>query len=124
MNSSIKYISTAVLFLFFIFTTAISAQSTAPASGDQVVSFHVSGVCGDCKERIESTALDVKGVKKAEWDQKTDMLVLVGSAKMDKQKVANALAKAGHGSDLATADPKGYAKLPGCCQYDSGAKKH
>src|SRR6187549_321621 len=126
MNSSIKYISTAVLFLFFMFslTTSASAQSTAPANGDQVVSFHVSGVCGECKQRIESTALDVKGVKKAEWDQKTDMLVLVGSSKMDKQKVANALAKAGHGSDLAAADPKGYAKLPGCCQYDSGAKKH
>jgi len=38
--------------------------------------------------------------------------------------VANALAKAGHGSDLAAADPKAYSKLPGCCQYDSGVKKH
>jgi len=126
MNSSIKYITTAVLFLFFVtgFISTASAQANAVANTDQTVSFHVSGVCGECKQRIESTALDVKGVKKAEWDQKTDMLVLVGSAKMDKQKVADALAKAGHGSDLAKADPKGYAKLPKCCQYDSGAEKH
>jgi len=125
MNTSIKYISSITLILFLMtgFTFSASAQSKAVASTDQTVSFHVSGVCGECKHRIETTALDVKGVKKAEWDQKTDMLVLVGSVKMDKQKVANALAKAGHGSDLAKADPKGYAKLPQCCQYDT-AEKH
>jgi mercuric ion binding protein len=126
MNSSLKYIQSFVLSLFFIvgITMNISAQAKDKTSADQTVSFHVSGVCGECKERIESTALDVKGVKKAEWDQKTDMLVVVGTAKMDKQKVATALAKAGHKSDLAEADPKAYAKLPKCCQYESGAEKH
>lgn len=102
-----------------------TAQTSKPAKGmDQTVSFKVTGTCGQCKARIESAALDVKGVKKAEWDSQSDMLVLVGSSKMDKQKVADALAKAGHKSELAAADPKGYAKLPGCCQYDSGIEKH
>jgi sulfite reductase alpha subunit-like flavoprotein len=101
-----------------------SAQAKADKGMEQTVSFKVTGICNDCKQRIESTALDVKGVKKAEWDKQTDMLVLVGSYKMDKQKVANALAKAGHKSELAAADPKGYAKLPGCCQYDGGIEKH
>ena len=126
MNSSIKYIQALALFLFFIpvISTNLPAQAKTTANGDQTISFRVSGVCGDCKERIESTVLDVKGVKKAEWDQQSDMLVVVGTAKMDKQKVANALAKAGHKSELAEADPKAYAKLPKCCQYDSGATKH
>jgi len=126
MNSSIKYMHAVVLFLFFItgITVNGNAQAQVKTSGDQTFSFHVSGVCGECKERIESTVLDVKGVKKAEWDQQSDMLVVVGTAKMDKQKVANALAKAGHKSELAEADPKAYAKLPKCCQYDSGAQKH
>ena len=84
----------------------------------------VPGICDMCKMRIESTAMDVPGVKKAEWDIQTDTLVLVGSSKMNKQRVADALAKAGYRSDLATADPKGYQKLPACCQYDSGTKKH
>jgi copper chaperone CopZ len=101
-----------------------SAQAKADKGMEQTVSFKVTGICNNCKQRIESTALDVKGVKKAEWDKQTDMLVLVGSSKMDKQKVANALAKAGHKSELAAADPKGYAKLPGCCQYDGGIEKH
>ena len=106
------------------FSNTSSAQSKPSKGADQTISFKVTGICGDCKERIESTALDVKGVKKAEWDIQTDMLVIVGSSKMDKQKVANALAKAGHKSELAEADPKGYANLPGCCQYDSGIGKH
>jgi copper chaperone CopZ len=109
-------------------TTHISAQSTSTASvvvkGDQTRTLVVAGVCEQCKARIESTAMDVAGVKKAEWDVKTDTLVLVGSAKMDLQKVADALAKAGYRSELAKADEKGYNKLPACCQYDSGAKKH
>jgi copper chaperone CopZ len=126
MKSFIKNITALVCMLFFTtaISTQLSAQSKATATTDQTVSFHVSGVCGECKERIESTVLDVKGVKKAEWDPQTDMLVVVGSAKMDKQKIANALAKAGHSSDLAAADSKAYAKLPKCCQYDTGAGKH
>src|SRR5690242_13120541 len=126
------------LFLCLFFTTGmtvnLSAQldsmqtvksaSVETTAGDQTVTLLVPGICGECKERIESTAMDVKGVKKAEWDIKTNTLVLLGSSKMDKQKVADALAKAGYRSELATADPKGYQKLPACCQYDSGAKKH
>lgn len=111
-------------FMIMGFVNSSAAQAKSDKNVDQTVSFKVTGICGQCKERIESAALDVKGVKKAEWDIQTDMLVLVGSSKMDKQKVANALAKAGHKSELATADPKGYTKLPGCCQYDSGIEKH
>ncbi|MGB4846788.1 MAG: heavy metal-associated domain-containing protein [Saprospiraceae bacterium] len=110
-------------------TTFLSAQPTTvtagrtPIKGDQTITLFVPGVCEMCKARIESTTMDVAGVKKAEWDIKTDTLVVVGSAKMDKQKIADALAKAGYRSELAAADPKGYKKLPACCQYDSGAKK-
>ena len=120
-----------ILFTFFLMTTMVigfsstaSAQAKATKGGEQTVSFLVYGVCDDCKERIESAAMDGKGVKKAEWDKQSNMLVLVGSDKMDKQKVANNIAKAGYKSDLATADPKGYAKLPGCCQYEGGIEKH
>ena len=111
-------------FLILGISSASTAQSKSSKGMEQTVSFKVTGICGECKARIESTALDVKGVKKAEWDIQTDMLVIVGSSKMDKQKVANALAKAGHKSELAEADPKGYANLPACCQYDNGIEKH
>ncbi|MDZ4749664.1 MAG: heavy-metal-associated domain-containing protein [Saprospiraceae bacterium] len=126
MKSFNQSIYTIFLCSFMVigFTNSSAAQAKSDKGMEQTVSFKVTGICGQCKERIESVALDVKGVKKAEWDIQTDMLVLVGSSKMDKQKVASALAKAGHKSELAAADQKGYAKLPGCCQYDSGIEKH
>lgn len=126
MKSVVNNLTAFLLCSFMVIGISYSgsAQTKAVKGMEQTVSFKVTGICGNCKERIESTALDVKGVKKAEWDRQTDMLVLVGSAKMDKQKVANALAKAGHKSELAAADPKGYANLPACCQYDSGIEKH
>jgi Cu(I)/Ag(I) efflux system membrane fusion protein len=126
MNSILKNISGAFLLTFFFlsFSSTLTAQSVVKKGMEKTISFKVTGICNDCKHRIESTALDVKGVKKAEWDIQTDMLVCVGSPKMDKQKIADALAKAGHKSEFAAADPKGYAKLPGCCQYDSGIEKH
>ena len=122
-NKTIKNFILCTL-MFLGFSLSASAQAKPVKGADQTVSFTVYGVCDDCKGRIESAAIDAKGVKKAEWDNQSNMLVLVGSEKMDKQKVANNIAKAGYKSELAAADPKGYAKLPGCCQYDSGIEKH
>jgi hypothetical protein len=110
-------------FIFGISSPGLT-QPTSMKKGEQTISFKVWGICGDCKARIEGAALGVKGVKKAEWDIQSDMLICVGSAKMDKHKIAAALAKAGHKSELAEADPKGYSRLPACCQYDSGIEKH
>ncbi len=118
------YTSFLYFILFLSFAIPAHAQNASGHSKDQTVSFRVYGVCDDCKQRIEAAAMDGKGVKKAEWDKQSGMLALVGSEKMDKQKVADLIAKAGYKSDLAAADPKGYAKLPACCQYDNGQEKH
>ena len=126
MKSIHKNIFSVILCSLMVlgFSSIASAQAKPAKGMEQTVSFMVYGVCEDCKGRIESAAMDSKGVKKAEWDKQSNVLVLVGSDKMDKQKVANNIAKAGYKSDLATADPKGYAKLPACCQYDTGIEKH
>ena len=104
-------------------TQPVSAQS-AKSAGNQTITFKVYGVCDECKLRIESAALDAKGVKKAEWDIKSNMIVVVGSSKMTAQNVADTIAKAGYKSELSEADAKAYNKLPACCQYDSGIEKH
>lgn len=120
MKSFIQY----SILLSFFFVSLVSCATAQPAGGDQTISFKVYGVCDDCKERIEAAALDSKGVKKAEWDKQSNTLVLVGSSKMTKEKVAASIAKAGYKSDVMEADPKGYAKLPTCCQYSSDEDKH
>lgn len=126
MKSNHKNIFSFILAAIILigFSSFASAQAKTAKGMDQTVSFIVYGVCDDCKGRIESASMDSKGVKKAEWDKQSNVLVLVGSDKMDKQKVANNIAKAGYKSELASADPKGYAKLPACCQYDTGIEKH
>ncbi len=107
-----------------VFGIACTVSGQTASKSDQTITMLVPGICGMCKERIETTAMDVAGVKKAEWNMETDTLIVIGSSKMDKQKIAEALAKAGYRSDVCAADPKAYNKLPGCCQYDSGLKKH
>ncbi len=108
-----------------LFGTALSLSAQSDQSkGNQTISFKVYGVCDDCKERIESAAMDSKGVKKAEWDKQSNVLVLVGSPKMDKMKVAKSVSKAGYHSEYMEADEKAFAKLPGCCQYEDGVEKH
>ena len=135
MKSLFQNIFSTILCLLFVsFATIATGQSDTTTvkvsktitsvKGDTVITMKVFGICGMCKERIESTALDAAGVKKAEWDIKTDTLVIIGSAKMNKEKIAQALAKAGYKSEVCAADPKGYAKLPACCQYESGLEKH
>lgn len=111
-------------FLLFFVLTGMTSAVSAQTKGDQTITFKVYGVCDDCKQRIELAAMDSKGVKKAEWDKQSNVLVLVGSSKMTKEKVAASIAKAGYKSDVCEADPKGYAKLPGCCQYVSDKDKH
>jgi copper chaperone CopZ len=117
MKSLIQY-STLLIFLLGLFSTA-SAQK-----GAQTLSFKVYGVCDDCKQRIETAAMDAKGVKKAEWDIKSNTLVVIGSSKMTIENVAASVAKAGYASDVCTADAAAYQKLPACCQYDASKEKH
>ena len=114
----------AICLMAFLTIDATAQTAVTSKKGQQTITLKVPGICGMCKERIESAAMDVAGVKKAEWDIQTDTLVVVGSSKMSKQKVAEALAKAGYRSDVCAADAKAYEKLPGCCQYDSGLEKH
>ena len=120
MKSITQYIS----IIMFLFVGLISCATAQKTTGDQTVNFKVYGVCNECKQRIELAAMDAKGVKKAEWDKQSNVLVLVGSSKMTKENVAAVVAKAGYKSDVCEADPKGYAKLPGCCQYVSDDDKH
>jgi mercuric ion binding protein len=125
MKTIHQYIYVSVLSFIFVLGSALTASAqTDSNANNQTVSFKVYGVCGECKERIESAALDAKGVKKAEWDVQSDILVLVGSSKMDKMKVAKVISKAGYKSEFSPADKKGYDKLPACCQYDESAEKH
>ena len=120
MKSGIKSVWILLFGLLPLFVFAQSEKNDKY----ETVTLQVEGVCKMCKARIETASYDVAGVKSVEWDLETEVLTAVINKKATRQKIADALAKIGHRSELAKADPEAYAKLPACCKYDSGVEKH
>ena len=115
----------SILIYFFtcaacLFTIELSAQS----SKLDTITLQVNGVCEMCKERIETASYDVPGVKHVNWDLESEILTaIIVPKKASKQKIAEAVAKAGYTNELVKADSNAYAELPKCCQYES-VQKH
>ena len=105
-----------ILFIAALFSHCLFyAQSTKSGT------LHVSGNCGECKERIENAA-DIKGVKLATWDAKTKILSFTyRDDKVNLQKIEEAILAAGHDIDSLKANNMAYEKLPACCKYRSKA---
>lgn len=114
---------TAIAFALLSLSASPAAAQTT-TSKTQTDTLTVYGNCGQCKTRIEEAAY-VKGVKTAEWNKKTKLLTVVyNSDKASLDKVAAAIAKAGHDSRLQTAAEIAYKSLPGCCAYRTGTCDH
>ncbi|HBX20415.1 MAG TPA: efflux RND transporter periplasmic adaptor subunit, partial [Porphyromonadaceae bacterium] len=88
------------------------------AAGDEHAMITAQGLCEMCKDRIEKAAKSVKGVSLASWDLSTKQLHLhFDPRQTDADKIAQAVAKAGHDTDKYKADKKVYDALPDCCKY-------
>lgn len=88
------------------------------SAGHEHAMMTVQGLCGMCKERIEKTAISVKGVSFASWEGTTKQLHLnFNPAQTDLDKISQAIAKAGHDTDKHKTDQATYDALPACCKY-------
>lgn len=73
-------------------------------SKDSTISFKVFGVCDQCKARIEKAAKG-KGVKSAEWDVESNMLLLAFNPKLTSiEKVQDRIIAAGYDLENKKAD--------------------
>jgi outer membrane receptor for ferrienterochelin and colicin/copper chaperone CopZ len=109
--NKIYFLSYVLVFLL------INTTTIAQSSKDSTTSFKVSGVCDQCKNRIEK-ALKIKGIKTAEWDVETKMLSLVfDPSKITLDKIHTRLADVGHDTELKKASESTYKALPDCCHY-------
>jgi copper chaperone CopZ len=103
--------------LFITFISLISFSAINAQSKIVTANIKVYGNCTMCKKRIE-TALDHKGIKKAEWSPKTKELQIVyNSAKISEQQIHELIASAGHDTDKVKAKDEVYGSLPFCCLY-------
>lgn len=113
---SLKYVLTLVA---LIFSASLFSQSTT-----KTIKFKVDGVCGMCKERIES-ALDVKGVKYASWDKNTHICeVVFKTDKISEEKIHQLVAGVGHDTEKVKASSEAYNKVHGCCKYRENPESH
>lgn len=94
-------------------------QPAARSTTLKTDSFHVSGACGMCKDRIERAAKTVPWVMVVSWNDETQVLTLkyreVGEALM---RVHEAIAQVGHDTDKVRAKDSVYESLHHCCRYE------
>ncbi|MGS4344895.1 efflux RND transporter periplasmic adaptor subunit [Myroides odoratus] len=96
----------------------------ANTSDEEHAMFTVSGNCEMCKARIEKAAKSVAGVVSATWSPKDQLLHLnFDKTKTNQRKVSQAIAAAGHDTQLDQASDKTYDALPSCCLYSRESGK-
>jgi len=105
-----------IILSFFV----INLQAQEKNKETKTIMFKVSGNCEQCKKRIENAA-DIKGVKFAEWDVKTQTVkIIYRTDKTSEEKIKQAILNAGHDVENQKAPEEGYNILPDCCKFRSG----
>ena len=107
-------IKTGFLFILMLVFSQVNAQKD---SKWKTLNVKVEGVCGMCETRIEN-ALDVKGIKFADWSNETKNCEIVyNSEKMSEEEIGKLLTAIGHDSDIAKATDEQYSTVHKCCKY-------
>jgi Cu(I)/Ag(I) efflux system membrane fusion protein len=95
-----------------------SMMNPQPAGISGTFTFHVSGICEICRDRIEEAALSVKGVTGAVWDMQSKKIrITVNDKHIQVDRIHKAIALAGHDTEKVKAGDAAYNALPECCLY-------
>ncbi len=74
--------------------------------------------CNSCNKYIVKTALSVVGVKKAEWNNDSNVLLVEFDAqKTNLNTVELEIVEAGYETPNHRGNIKYYSQIPNCCQY-------
>lgn len=107
-------VSFSLTLLFACATIFVQAQNKNAVA---TAKFGVSGNCEMCKKTIESS-VDVKGVKSAVWDAKTQSITIAYQpSKIEEAKLHELIAASGYDTELKKANESSFKALPECCQY-------
>jgi len=93
---------------------------TMQGQGKAELEFKAKGCCAMCEDRILN-ALDVPGVRVAQWDQfKEEAFVVFKPKKISEDQIEQLVADAGHDTDRFIASDEAYGALAACCLYRDG----
>jgi periplasmic mercuric ion binding protein len=113
-----------VLIIAFWLLAPFTSKVFAGSKDVVIRNYTVNGVCDQCKKRIEDASY-IKGVKFAEWSiDNHSLTVKFDSVKTSPDIILKTIAGVGHDSERFIATQEDYDKLPACCKYRSGIKKH
>lgn len=106
-----KFIQSIGLICLLFIGVELHAQKTIETS------FEVKGICGMCEDRIEK-AVDVKGIKMADYDLDSHILTIVyNSEKITEDQIHSLLNAVGHDTEKSVATDEQYDTVHGCCKY-------
>jgi copper chaperone CopZ len=110
-----------LVLLSFCFVSVQAQTQTNKVVTDTLT---VLGNCGMCKSRIEA-ALDTKGIKAAEWDIQTKLLVVsYVPSKISLEQINQLIISVGHDTNSKKAEDGVYSTLPGCCRFRENPNTH
>ena len=105
---------------FLIILGLMGFSGVALGQGSLKTEFTAKGCCPMCEDRIIG-ALDVSGVRAAEWDQfKERAFVVYKPKKISEERIQQLVAESGHDTDRFTASDEAYGALEACCLYREG----
>jgi len=89
----------------------------------QEIKIQTSAECNDCKVRLEDKLNYTKGVKFAELDLETKIIVVgYSEKKITSDEIKKIISELGYDADDVKANPEAYEKLPACCKV--GGMEH
>lgn len=101
--------------LFISIFLLVTLNSFSQTKSAKIV---VDGVCMMCEERIEKKAIDVKGIKLADWNLDNRVLKIVYNEKnITINEIHEFLGSIGHDTEKKIASDEAYSLLDPCCQY-------
>jgi copper chaperone CopZ len=115
MKHNIKNLLILAIILLTTLGTFAQDKTTTTTIKETIA---VNGNCGMCKKTIKKS-LDVKGIKKANWDIDKKLLsVTYNSSKITNDEIQKLVAAAGYDTEKYKADDEVYKNLHGCCKYE------
>ncbi len=116
--------NTIALLLLLASFSGTAFTLTAQQKKVETIQFEVGGVCEMCKERIES-ALDVKGVKFAEYDLDEHLLTVTFKTKqITEEQIHQRIADVGHDTNKVKVKDDVYDSIHHCCEYREHEDHH
>ncbi|NAY91244.1 metal transporter [Muricauda sp. JGD-17] len=111
--------------IFLTILMVLAVTSGHSQDKNKSIRFEVKGNCGMCQERIENTAVKMKGVKLASWNKDTkEFSAIIDERKCSIEDIKKEIASVGHDSEGFTAPSEVYDKLPDCCKYRDPKSMH